>query len=254
MARAAGAMFEARQIEAADVLGGRVEPYYVRVLTRLLGAHALAEKLTAEGYRRTAATVADPEIRRVAEKNRAEELKHAALVYRLLAELGVSEQSADRSLIALRRAASFDAPRYFAEHAEGELGLLMGNVSLDMTGLIMIGVNYRDSSYAPHARAADLILEEEADHDEFGAGALRMAVERLGPDAMSVALRQWLPWAVNFFGPPGTGFTFDCLRYGLKRKDNQELAGLFLSMLERRLSRLGLEMPALSKAYPHTPA
>jgi 1,2-phenylacetyl-CoA epoxidase catalytic subunit len=249
---ASGAQFEPRRIEAADVIRGRVEPYYTRVLVRLLGAHALAEKLTAQGYRRTLESVSDPDLRQVAGQNLGEELKHAAMVYGLLAELGVSEQSADRASTVLRRAPSFDAPRYFAEHAQGELGLLMGNVSLDMTGLIMIGVNYRDSSYAPHARVAELILDEEAGHDEFGAGALRLAVERLGPAAVSAALREWLPRAVNFFGPPGTGFTFDCLRYGLKRKDNEELAGLFLAILERRLTQLGLEMPALSQSYPHT--
>jgi 1,2-phenylacetyl-CoA epoxidase catalytic subunit len=249
---AVGVQFGPRQIEAADLIGGRVEPYYTKVLMRLLGAHALAEKLTADGYRRAVATVNDPEIRRIAEKNLAEELKHATLIYDLLAELGVSEQSSDRAAIFLRRAPSFEAPRYFAEQAEGEMGLLMGNVSLDMTGLIMIGVNYRDSSYAPHARAAELILEEEADHDEFGTGALRSAVQRLGAGVVSSALRQWLPLAVNFFGPPGSGFTFDCLRYGLKQKDNDELAGLFLSMLERRLTHLGLEMPRLSKSYPHS--
>jgi 1,2-phenylacetyl-CoA epoxidase catalytic subunit len=120
-----------------------------------------------------------------------------------------------------------------------------------MTGLIMIGVNYRDSSYAPHARAAELILEEEADHDEFATLTLRTAVERAGADAVSAAMRQWLPWAVDFFGPPGSGFTFDCLRYGLKQQDNDELAGLFLSLLERRLTHLGLQMPRLSKTYPH---
>jgi len=249
---AAGAQFGPRQIEAEDVIGRRVEPHYIKVLLRLLGAHALAEKLTAQGYEKSAASVSDPEVRRIAEKNLTEERKHAALIYGLLAELGVSEQSADRASIVLRRAPSFEAPRYFAEHGDGEMGLLMGSVSLDMTGLIMIGVNYRDSSYAPHARAAELILEEEADHDEFGAGALRSAVQRMGADAVSAALRQWLPWAVNFFGPPGSGFTFDCIRYGLKQKDNDELAGLFLSMLERRLNLIGLEMPRLSRTYPHT--
>lgn len=248
----AGAQFGPRQIEPGDVNRGRVEPHYTKVLRRLLGAHALAEKLTAEGYRRAAATITEPEMRRVAEKNLAEEHQHAALVYGLLAELGIGEESADRASMVLRRAPSFEAARYFAEQAEGELGLLMGSISLDMTGLIMIGVNYRDSSYAPHARAADAILEDEADHDEFSTGALRSAVQRLGAGPVSAALREWLPRAANFFGPPGSGFTFDCVRYGLKQKDNDELAGLFLSVLERRLNQVGLEMPRLSKTYPHT--
>jgi 1,2-phenylacetyl-CoA epoxidase catalytic subunit len=249
---AARARFEPHQFEVEDLKYGRVEPQYIKVLVRLLSVHALAEKLTAQGYRRAAATLTDPEIRRVAEKNLGEELKHAALIYGLLAELGISEHNADRTLIPLRRAPSFEAPRYFADRAQGELGLLMGSVCLDMTGLVMIGVNYRDSSYAPHARAAEMILEEEADHDEFGTGALGSALARLGADAVNAALRQCLPWAVNFFGPPGTGFTFDCLRYGLKQKDNGELAGLFLSRLELRLNQLGLQMPRLSGDYPCT--
>jgi 1,2-phenylacetyl-CoA epoxidase catalytic subunit len=248
---AVGAQFEPRRFEAADVIRGRVEPHYTKVLIRLLSAHALAEKLTADGYRRAVAAIADSELRRIAEKNLGEELKHAAMVYGLLAELGLNEPHADRALIPLRRAPSFEAPRYFAEQAEGELGLLMGSVSLDMTGLIMIGVNYRDSSYAPHARAAEAILEEEADHDKFGSGALHTAVMRLGADSVNRALRQWLPRAVNFFGPPGSGFSYDCLRFGLKARDNGELAELYLSMLERRLDKVGIGMPRLTLTYPH---
>jgi 1,2-phenylacetyl-CoA epoxidase catalytic subunit len=64
-------------------------------------------------------------------------------------------------------------------------------------------------------------------------------------------LRQWLPRAVNFFGPPGTGFTYDCLRLGLKSKDNDELAELYLTMVSRRLEQLGLDAPTLTPNYPH---
>src|SRR5260370_25358978 len=63
-------------------------------------------------------------------------------------------------------------------------------------------------------------------------------------------MREWLPRAVNFFGPPGSGFTYDCLRYGLKSRDNAELAELYLSMLERRVVQAGLEMPRPTPRYP----
>ena len=122
----------------------------------------------------------------------------------------------------------------FAQDAEGELDLLMASIALDATGLVMIGVNYRDSSYTPHAEAAEIILEDEADHDVFAAEQLGRAVARFGPERVYAALREWLPRAVNFFGPPGSGFTYDCLRYGLKSRDNQELADLFLAMIEKR--------------------
>jgi 1,2-phenylacetyl-CoA epoxidase catalytic subunit len=244
--------FPPSSLEAADVLGGRVEAHFVRVLTRLLAAHALAEKLTAMGYQRALDTITRPELCRVINKNLAEEHKHARLIYTALAELGVSEAQADRSLIAVLKGPSFTAPRHFAEHSAGELDLVMASVSLDMTGLIMIGVNYRESSYAPHARAAEVILAEEEEHELFAASVLRDAAERLGTEAVNAALREWLPRAVNFFGPPGSGFTFDCISYGLKVRDNHELAELYLKLLERQVRQAGLEMPSLTKDYPHT--
>jgi len=244
--------FAVRAIEAPDIKRGRVEPQYVRVLTRLLAAHALAEKLTAQGYQRMLSSVDDQALRSVVEKNFAEESRHAALIYRILAELGVSESAADRTMISALRSPSFDAPRYFAEHAAGQLDLVMASMSLDMTGLIMIGVNYKESSYAPHCRAAEIILDEEAEHDLFAADELGAAVKRFGAEAVGRSLREWLPRAVNFFGPPGSGFSYDCLRFGLKSKDNQELAELYLTLLERRLGKVGLAMPALTPGYPCT--
>ena len=62
------------------------------------------------------------------------------------------------------------------------IALLMASLSLDVTGLLMIGVNYRDSSYAPHQRAAEIILEEEEEHETFASGELREATDRFGAD------------------------------------------------------------------------
>lgn len=238
-------------VETGDIAAGRVEPHYVKTLARLLAAHALAEKFTAIGYRRALESLADEQLRPVLQRNYAEESKHARLIYQLLEPLGFTETAADRSLITSLKGAAFAAPRYFAEHAQGPLDLVMASVSLDMTGYLMIGINYRESSYAPHARAADAILEEESGHEDFAATCLRDAAARFGTDRANAALREWLPRAVNFFGPPGSGFTFDCLRYGLKQRDNGELADLYLTMLERRVLQASLTMPALTVTYPH---
>lgn len=244
--------FEPRSLDAASINEGRVEPHFVKVLSRLLAAHALAEKLTALGYERALTTVENEEMRPILEKNLREERKHARLIYRALEDIGINQQAADRSMIPVLKAPSFDAPSYFAGKASGELDLLMASLSLDSTGLIMIGVNYKDSSYAPHARAAEIILEEEADHEVFASRQLGEAVERFGVAKVNAALRKWLPRAINFFGPPGSGFTYDCIRYGLKTRDNQELADLFTTMLSRRCEQLGLALPELTPGYPHT--
>lgn len=243
--------FPPRSLDAAAINEGRVEPHFTKVLSRLLAAHALAEKLTALGYERALSTVDNEAMRPILEKNLLEERKHARLIYRALEDIGINQQAADRSMIPVLKAPSFDAPSYFAGKASGELDLLMASLSLDSTGLIMIGVNYRDSSYTPHAQAAEIILEEEADHELFASRQLSDALERFGVAKVNEALRKWLPRAINFFGPPGTGFTYDCIRYGLKTRDNQELADLFTTMLSRRCEQLGLEMPALTLGYPH---
>jgi 1,2-phenylacetyl-CoA epoxidase catalytic subunit len=243
--------FDPRSIEAVDIAHGRVETNYSRVLTRLLAAHALAEKLTAEGYERAAGFIDNEALIATIHKNLAEERKHARLIYAALEELGISEPRADRSMVVALKAPSFAAPRRFADLVADPLDLLMASLSLDVTGRIMIGVNYRDSSYAPHARAADVILAEEEEHELFATGELRDALDRFSADRVNDALREWLPLAVNFFGPPGSGFTYDCLRYGLKSRDNEELAELYWSLLGRRVEQAGLEMPILSKNYPH---
>jgi hypothetical protein len=248
---ALGRQFPARTVEAEDIRLRRVDSHYTKSLIRLLAAHALAEKLTALGYQRALETVTDDSLRKVIEKNLAEERRHALLVYRALRDIGVTQEEADRALIPALKAPSFEAPLRFARSASGELDLLMASLSLDMTGLLMIGVNYRDSSYAPHARAAERMLDEEAEHEMFAAGELINAVDRFGSEAVTAALRQWLPAAANFFGPPGSGFGYDCLRFGLKARDNGELTELYLSMLERRLVNVGLVMPRLTPGYPH---
>jgi hypothetical protein len=61
--------FPPRSLEANDVLGGRVEANFVRVLTRLLAAHAMAEKLTAIGYQRALETIGRPELAAILRKN-----------------------------------------------------------------------------------------------------------------------------------------------------------------------------------------
>jgi 1,2-phenylacetyl-CoA epoxidase catalytic subunit len=240
-----------RAVNAADLRDGRVDAHYQKILVRLLAAHAMAEKLTAFGYERALASCDDPSLKPTIEKNLKEETTHARLVYRALAELGLSEKSADRLMIPAMKAPSFEAPRFFAEKASGELDLIMASLALDMTGLMMIGENYQPSSYAPHSQAAELIMEDEADHEIFASELLGDAVHKFGKKEVESALRQWLPRAVNFFGPPGSGFTYDCIRYGLKARDNQELAEMYVTVLERRADQLGIKLPQLTPSYPH---
>jgi 1,2-phenylacetyl-CoA epoxidase catalytic subunit len=237
-------------VEAWEVRAGRVDPYYVKVLTRVLAAHAMTRKITAEGYRRMRDTIADPQLRALAEQNHADECRHAQMVYWMLEEIGVNARAAERTLLSAYRAPSFEALRFFTERARGEIDLLMAGLSLETTALLILGINYVDSSYAPHARLAHSVLEQKAAQDRAFTTLLMEGAARFGLQAVVKGLFNWLPMAANSFGPPGSGFTNECLRLGLKRQDNQELAELYLAMIARRCERAGLEIPRLSETYP----
>jgi len=104
--------FPPRSLNAEALNEGRVDSHYTKVLIRLLAAHAMAEKLTAFGYERALKTCGDePALKRIIEKNIKEEATHARLVYRALEEIGVSQKAADRMMLPLMKAPSFEAPR-----------------------------------------------------------------------------------------------------------------------------------------------
>ncbi len=86
--------FPPRSLNAEALNEGRVDPQYTRVLIRLLAAHAMAEKLTALGYQRALATLDNPDLRPIVEKNFDEEKKHARLIYDALE--GTRRQPAGR--------------------------------------------------------------------------------------------------------------------------------------------------------------
>ena len=61
--------FPPRSLNAEALNEGRVDSHYTKVLIRLLAAHAMAEKLTALGYQRALATLDNPDLRPIVEKN-----------------------------------------------------------------------------------------------------------------------------------------------------------------------------------------
>src|SRR5260370_7213553 len=96
--------FSPRSFDAAAIQEGRVDPHYVKVLMRLLAAHAMAEKLTALGYQRALSTIDNPALTAILEKNFAEEKNHPRLIYAALQELAMTQQPADPSIITLLNA------------------------------------------------------------------------------------------------------------------------------------------------------
>jgi len=116
--------------------------------------------------------------------------------------------------------------------AEGELDLLMASLSLDITGYHdrreLQGVTTRRHAAPPKLCS----MRKPTTNLRLATSCRRRSSLRrpVGPTPRCAED----PARGEFFGPPGTGFTYDCIRYGLKSRDNQELADLYVTMLSRR--------------------
>ena len=240
--------FPARSFEAEDVRLRRVDPHYVKILIRCSPRMRSPRSLPRSainarwiGRQRAAADNRKKSRRRT---------RHAAIIYRALAKFGVTQEDADRSMIPALKAPSFEAPLRFAKPrpmtrpTDGEAQPRHDRAADDrreLQGFQLRAARARRRSHPGRGGRARAVRGRRA--RELG----RAFRARGGGGGAA----QWLPAAANFFGPPGSGFTYDCMRYGLKVRDNGELAELYLSMLERRVGTGGLAMPRLTSGYPH---
>jgi 1,2-phenylacetyl-CoA epoxidase catalytic subunit len=74
-------------------------------------------------------------------------------------------------------------------------------------GAYVLVEDFAQSSYAPWARFAKKVLEEETGHMDFGNDFIRRQVDKIGKAQVQHALNLWWRLALNMFGPPVTGNT-----------------------------------------------
>jgi len=118
-------------------------------------------------------------------------------------------------------------------------------------GAFLLVEDFARSSYAPWARFAKKVQEEEIGHMEFGNDFVRVQVEKLGPKKVQPALNKWWRVALNMFGPPTTRHTEQYIRLGLKFRSNEERRQVFISSTEKQIVELGLRVPSLYRQrYP----
>jgi ring-1,2-phenylacetyl-CoA epoxidase subunit PaaA len=103
---------------------------------------------------------------------------------------------------------------------------------------------YRKCSYLPYAKAVTRILEEEEQHEDFGAQFLRRFCDEPSRRAQAQALfDRWLGIALLSFGRPGTAGNAVAIRAGLKGRDSGEVMNEFLEDLKPTMRACGLAFP-----------
>ena len=101
-----------------------------------------------------------------------------------------------------------------------------------------------EGSYSPWANELQRIFKEELTHIRHG----DMWVERLAKDPATKAeiqdaITKWFPRVMNIFGRPGTRRNERYRRFGLKKRDNDEVRAAFVAEVKANCDAWGLTLP-----------
>ncbi len=168
-----------------------------------------------------------------------DEVRHASYWMKLLEGLGVKVD--DKFM-------STPMPIYIFEmrdRAEDWIEYGLFSFFADRQGAYM-GYEWLGCSYEPLAKIADRVYREELGHAAFGYGLIRRALQRepeLSRARLEKHISKWYPAGLDMFGQSGSKRQHDYLRWGLRRRTNEEMRDAFIAEVNGLLTRLGIAIP-----------
>jgi len=220
--------------------------YYRSKLLKLLADQARAELEASKVYSKWVHRALGPEEKMHLTEIACEETKHWYGTVKLLEGLGVG----------YKEARQYEDNNYFYTISHilipryRWVDILMLTFLIDHGAYVLVA-DFAQSSYAPWARFAKKVLEEETGHMDFGNDFIRRQVDKIGKAQVQHALNLWWRLALNMFGPPVTGNTNHYIRLGLKYRTNEERRMAFRLDCKTRIKALGLTVPKLYRdTYP----
>ncbi|HUY29286.1 MAG TPA: Phenylacetic acid catabolic protein [Candidatus Binataceae bacterium] len=168
-----------------------------------------------------------------------DEVRHASYWMRLLGELGVRVDSAFMAA---------PMPIYIFEMRDQavdwiEYGLF--SFFADRQGAYM-GYEWVGCSYQPLAKIAERVYREELGHAAFGYRLMRRYLEREGDrgrEQLQRHLAKWYPAGLDMFGKSGSKRQYDYVRWGLRRRSNEQMRDEFESEVNSLLAKLEIPAP-----------
>lgn len=101
-----------------------------------------------------------------------------------------------------------------------------------------------DSSYAPFARIAERGLREEEGHAQMGYEILKnVCATEEGRQLAQEKLAIWYPAGLDMYGRTDSQRQYDYIRWGLRRRTNQEMREAFQAEVDAVLRAVGLTPP-----------
>jgi 1,2-phenylacetyl-CoA epoxidase catalytic subunit len=220
-----------------------MSPEYLRGLRRILAVSGDTELVSAPAYLRAAARHA-PALNNFGSEMSIvqDELAHAHIAYRLLADLGVGMNE----LIYEREPQDFKYPYAFDVPLDSWHEVVLANAIYDQAGFILLGDVHKHSTFGPWKRALAKVGKEETFHLRHG----RTWVKKLAADPVEKAkLQSSLDWmfilTLEWFGLPDDRKRHSVqLDYGFKGLTNDELRQEWMGEVVPFMQEVGLDVPA----------
>ena len=168
-----------------------------------------------------------------------DEVRHASYWMKLLDELGV--QVDDKFM-------ATPMPIYIFElrdQAQDWIEYGLFSFFADRQGAYM-GFEWVGCSYEPLARIADRVHKEELGHAAFGYRIMRRVIQRdpeHGREKIMHHLRKWYPAGLDMFGKSGSRRQNDYVRWGLRKRTNEQMREDFTAEVNNLLTKLEIPLP-----------
>jgi ring-1,2-phenylacetyl-CoA epoxidase subunit PaaA len=195
-----------------------------------------------------------------------DELRHAAVMYGLLADLDVDvdahvrahdeiftmriESDAD---IGTARITSDKRVNIFYYPIDTWPDFIFFNFCMDRGAGHQLE-DVRQCSYGPWVRAIEGIFKEEKFHIRHGEHWVkRLTEDRATHDEAQATFNKWYIRTMNIFGRPGSSKNQVYRRFKLKLRDNDEVRHAFASEVAVLCEKFGLQVPAWTPVWEHLP-
>ena len=192
-----------------------------------------------------------------------DEVRHARAMYRLLEDLGINvDAHVGRHDYTLRvdakgdelkdkRAADDRRVNIFYYTIDSWEDFVMFQFCMDRGAGHQLE-DVRHSTYGPWKREIERISKEEMMHVNHGDyWVKKMALDRATKNGIQNALNKWYPRTMNIFGRPKTTHNETYRRYGLKRRDNDEVRKAFTDEVRLKCMEWGLDLPEWKPDWKH---
>ncbi len=219
-----------------------MSPEYLKGIRRILTVSADTELISAPAYLRAAQHAPALNNFGSAVSIIQDELAHAHIGYRLLADLGVAKDE----LIYEREPAAFKYPYAFDVPLDSWYEMVLANALYDQAGFVLLSDVHQSSTFGPWKRALAKVDKEETFHLRHG----RTWVKKLCADPEDKRrLQASLDWmfilTLEWFGLPDARKKHGIqLEYGFKGMSNDELRQTWMAAVVPFMDEVGLRVPA----------